>query len=396
MSDIDLEGLKRRFSTMFHVEDFVPFEVVLAVALESLAIRQSDPIWVMLVCAPSSLKTELIEALARAPSAYPVGKLTPQSLVSGWKATPGSNNGLLDKLQKMNKKLVLIKEFGTILSFQPNARQEILGQLREIFDGHFSANWGTGESYAWHGRLYLLAAVTEAIFEHQESIAALGERFLYLRLPPVNRMEVCRMALAAQEGMENGSLSRAQLAEEASSFLQNLNPSAVVTLPEPGRNALGALADFATRLRSPVPRDRWTREVSRVPTPEGPARLIKGLAAVWCAMARLREADTVRPDDFPACIRLALDSVNPARRQVVRVVYESQDPCSLDEFKSVTGLANSTVRRIADDLASLRVLTESRQGKPHRYELNSDVRHQLDAFLSGVPDKLALVGGPPT
>ena len=61
---MSLASLEFLLSQMFYIPDLVPFRVVLAVALESLGKRASDPVWVALVNAPSSLKTELIESLS--------------------------------------------------------------------------------------------------------------------------------------------------------------------------------------------------------------------------------------------------------------------------------------------------------------------------------------------
>ena len=393
---MSLASLEFLLSQMFYIPDLVPFRVVLAVALESLGKRASDPVWVALVNAPSSLKTELIESLSEVRTAYAVGKITRQTIVSGWQAKPGNNKtnlGLLGTLKRENKNLILMKEFGTILSFDKNDRQVILGQLREIFDGHYVAEWGTGARYEWRGQVYLLAATTEAIFDHQHSIAALGERFLYLCLPPLDRALVSAKALDTQEKMEAGVLSRQHLAREVAQFLHGLDPDVPVQLSESDRNRLAALADVATRLRTPVSRDRYSKEVLRWVTPEGTARLIKSLASIWRSLARLRGETSVSQDDFPTCIRLALDSVHPSRRRILRIAYASLLPLEYRAFAAGTTPKEATAKRICEDLYVVGIMAGTGTGQSATCGLTDQSRKQLDVILSGVSDPAELLEG---
>jgi hypothetical protein len=103
-----------------------------------------------------------------------------QTFVSGFK---GKNSSLLERLDAKGLSFLLLKDFTTVLSLHRDARSEILGALREIYDGEYSKDFGNGQSVSWSGRLGFLAGVTPVIDRHHQVLAVLGQRFLMLRLP---------------------------------------------------------------------------------------------------------------------------------------------------------------------------------------------------------------------
>ena len=111
----------------------------------------------------------------------------------------------------------MLKDFTTVLSLHRDARSEILGALREIYDGEFSKDFGNGQSVSWSGRLGFLAGVTPVIDRHHQVLAVLGQRFLMLRLPPEDRDAITLRALAMR-GRE--AEIRADLREAMGAFIR--------------------------------------------------------------------------------------------------------------------------------------------------------------------------------
>src|SRR5437899_8992194 len=60
----------------------------------------------------------------------------------------------------------LIKDFTTVLSMKRDKRSVILSQLREIHDGQFRRDFGTGVTKIWNGRVSIVAAVTPVLDRH--------------------------------------------------------------------------------------------------------------------------------------------------------------------------------------------------------------------------------------
>jgi hypothetical protein len=86
-----------------------------------------DPIWLGLIAPPSSAKTEILNSTSRLPYVVPAATLTPASLLSG---TPkkqyqkGAKGGLLRQIGEFG--ILMLKDFGSILSMRPDAKSEVL------------------------------------------------------------------------------------------------------------------------------------------------------------------------------------------------------------------------------------------------------------------------------
>ena len=96
---------------------------------------------------------------AKAAKPTQAATITPAGLLSG---TPqkqranGNKGGLLRQIGKFG--IVVLKDFGSILAMRPDAKSEILGALREIYDGHWTRVVGSdgGRSLFWQGKLGVL------------------------------------------------------------------------------------------------------------------------------------------------------------------------------------------------------------------------------------------------
>ena len=128
--------------------ELVDFEVVdVALATVQANRMEGDPLWVFLVAPPSGGKTEVIRALDDVPDVFGLSSLTPQTFASGFER-PGLETSLLPKL---DGKTVTMKDFGTVLSMHRDKRGEIFAQLREVYDGSFTKQWGNGKAFRWDG-----------------------------------------------------------------------------------------------------------------------------------------------------------------------------------------------------------------------------------------------------
>src|SRR5215471_11208153 len=93
-----------------------------------------DPLWGLLVDASGGGKTELLRSLRGKPCAFFLSKLTDKTLKSGYRdpQNPGKDPSLLPQL---NGKVLIIKDLSPLLSMQRNARNAIVSDLRDAYDG---------------------------------------------------------------------------------------------------------------------------------------------------------------------------------------------------------------------------------------------------------------------
>src|SRR5262245_28953803 len=193
----------------------------------------TDPLWMFLVAPPSSGKTEIINSLRDVPDVFTLSTLTPQTFASGFEKK-GVETSLLPKL---TRKVITLKDFGTVLTMYHEKRAEILGQLREIYDGAFSKAWGNGRSLNWTGKVGLLAGVTGVIDREYALSAALGERFLMYRVQGAPARTLARRAFEQQSSFEQEQ--RLALRTIVAAYLNSLLP---VPPPMPGHIRDGILA----------------------------------------------------------------------------------------------------------------------------------------------------------
>ena len=162
------------------LDDEVYPVAVLATALANW--MHGQPVWLLIVAPPSSGKTLFIQAYARMKTVYPLSSLTARTFASGLKnEKEEGSNSLLHWLNRERKSLLTLKDFGTILSLAVQERNGVLAQLREIYDGEYSAAYGTGERFQWKGKLGLIAGGTPKVDDLHKWSSELGERFVQIR-----------------------------------------------------------------------------------------------------------------------------------------------------------------------------------------------------------------------
>jgi len=78
----------------------------------------------------------------------------------------------------------VIKDVTSILSANRDARAEILGAMREIYDGRWSRTIGSdgGQTLNLTGRIVCIGAVTTAWDRAHDVIASMGDRFVLVRM----------------------------------------------------------------------------------------------------------------------------------------------------------------------------------------------------------------------
>lgn len=133
------------------------------------------------------MKTVLLEALSGLPECHFVDKLTPNTFLSGQIQQPDNKGtGSPSLLHRIGQTGILIySDFSTILAMNRDHRNAILADMRRIYDGKLSREFGTTERPAervWEGRLTFAAAATPAIDTYFSVFQSLGERFVLIRL----------------------------------------------------------------------------------------------------------------------------------------------------------------------------------------------------------------------
>jgi hypothetical protein len=301
----------------------------------------------------------LLSSLSGQPDVHAAATLTEGALLSG---TPrkdrsaGARGGLLRQIGAFG--ILLVKDFGSVLSMQRDARASVLAALREIFDGEWTRHVGTdgGQTLAWKGKLGLIAASTPVVDAHHAVIGAMGERFVTYRLPLADADQQGARALA-HEGQERAM--REQLAQATSDVLENVSDEEDVAGEVGLTDRLVKLASLVVRCRSSVERHAYSREIEFVPDAELPGRIALVLARIYHALRRL----SVDPEtSWHLIVKVGLDSMPAIRRATIEALLRG-NAATTQVVAGRMGLPSTTVRRALEDLAAHGVVNRTGQGR---------------------------------
>lgn len=376
---VELEAVYQKW---YELRDLEPIHVTLAAVTANLA--DGDPFWLLLVAPPGSMKTEFIRALNGCPFIYSLSSLTPHTFASGYQ----SKDEEPSLLMKLDQKIITLKDFTSVLAMHRDARGEILGQLREIYDGAYKKQFGNGRVVDWTGRIGLIAGVTPIVDTYSSVHQALGERFVLYRLAAADGRTVARRAMR-QRGTETGM--REELRQAVAAFFAELVPLNK-EIPEPILDRLCALAEFTARARSGVIWDH-RGEIEYIPEAEGPGRLAKQLASLASGLAIVRDSMTVTVADYLTVFKTAQDCVPAPRRAILQhlVTKYADEPQETPAIAVASGYPTNSARRYLLELAGMKLVERlpAGSGRADRWCLSSLAAHLLD---DASPVRLATSG----
>lgn len=353
----------------FYKPDLQAVRIVLG-AINAHYLKIGDPAWLFLVAPPASGKSTMsLMGASGLAEVQALSDFTENTFLSGFYGH--KEPGLLEKLGTTSKNgtisvsqgnaVFLAKDFTTVLSMRRDKRGTILSQLREIHDGTFRRDFGTGETKIWQGRVTILAAVTPVLDRYYSVFSVLGERFLQIRWHRPDSEEAGEWAIE-QQGKED------QIKAEAGEAIKNTFTRATPlapTLPAGIAPRIAALAEIVALGRTHVFRDGYgNREIEYVPEPEANTRISKGLAALIRGIAALNGRTRVEEQDLQDGFRVGLDCLPENRRRILLAASSGQDfaspPIALtmrlraaEELEALGILEDKKTLKLSDRLAQL-------------------------------------------
>lgn len=316
---------------------------------------QGDPVWLFIVAAPGGTKTELIRGLNKLEGIYPISDLTPQTLLSGEK---GKNASLLLRLPYGT--IFTYKDFTTVLSMHRDKQQAIISQLREIYDGYYRKEFGTGETKTWEGKIGFIAGVTSVIDRHYEIYAVLGERFIQYRPVQADSIALAKKAMGNSGGEKS---MRDDIQNAMADFIAGINiPQEKTLASEELRDHIAHLAAFCVKARSGIIRDGYsTREIDLIPETELPTRLAKQLITLSSALSLI--GHSTPEEDYELVRKVAMDSLPQKRKLTLNMLIPTEEKLETADVALKIGYPTNTTRRILEDLHGLGLVDREHEGK---------------------------------
>ena len=355
-----LADMKAALSEVYGLSD--PYN--LEVNLSTIATVQmpGDPLWFFQVGPPSGMKTEMLRWFGDEDRVYTLSSLTSHSLITGLEKGR-------DLLPELDGRVLIIKDFSTILEMRRESREEIFAQLRDSFDGYAENFYGTVGRKSFHSHFHLVAAVTGAIERYYSAQSWLGQRFLMARVPEVDGFE---RALETSGGEES---IRDRFRDLVRRFMNSIDLDGWRKVDASRVKELRPAIELVAKARTHVPRDS-SSTIRGYPEPEMTPRLAKQLRKLCIGRAMIHGRKEVTDEDLAFARRVVLDTIPSQRRRAMMTLLDG--PLSLDDLTQAIRLPRSTTHRLKEDLEMLGLVRRhSPDGQIILYELEDRVAKVL-------------------
>lgn len=380
---IDFQTLESVINKWLLIKDSGIIKVLVASVIANKL--KADPVWLFIVAASGGTKTELIRGLNKIEGIYPISDLTPQTFLSGEKGQ--KNASLLLRLPPEDT-ILTYKDFTTVLTMHRDKRHAILSQLREIYDGYYRKEFGTGETKTWEGKMGFIAGVTSVIDNHQSIFQVLGERFVQYRPEQPNTIALAKKAMA-NSGDEKAM--RKEIQNAFADFIAGVEmPQETVLISEDLKDRIAYLASFCVRARSGIIRDGFSsREIELIPDTELPTRLAKQLITLASAFSLIGNA--APEEDYELIFKIGMDTLPQKRRRTLKTLIGATEELETADVAMDIGYPTNTTRRILEDLHGLGLVKRQHEGKGYADKwLISDYTREL--LEKAKPNSLRVIG----
>lgn len=371
--------LEAEFKKAFLIVD----EGIIGLLVDTVIANQMDmdPVWLFLVAPSSGGKSELITSIndievGGQKLVYPISDLTTNTFASGQKKK-GKETSLLHKMPP--GALMTFKDFTSMLSKNKDARTEIMGQLREIYDKEYVKRTGTGDDIIWRGKVGAIAGATEVVYDYQEDFAAMGDRFIMYSIRQPERRALLDFVMANKANPDfNKEAIRQHLRVCMKSYVEyilaNFKEDDAQLSAETKEDIIN-VADFCTLVRSGVIVDRRKGTVEFVPAAEMPTRMIEQLLAIASAtLARHMSEPLSGGKNTPhakgelteaeklTLYKIAFDSIPKKRRMALRKLAQYVGGITTKGLAMSINYQTSVVQGWLNQLNGLGICTREAKG----------------------------------
>jgi len=367
-----LEDVFTAFKKWLYLDNTDTISIMLASVVSQQI--EGEPIWMFLVGPPGSAKTETLNSLSLLDHIYMTSSLTPHSLISGANWKDGMDPSLIPKL---DGKVMVIKDFTSILSLRDTEKDEIFGILRDAYDGKCGKEFGNGVVRNYVSRFTMLAAVTPSIYALSSSHTALGERFLKFavgdNLHHAHEQDVVSRAI---DNIDDEVQMRKEMAESVRYFLQDkisvrhIEKAGLPILTPEMKTRIIYLARWGARMRGSITRDAYRNDiVTSRPSAEVGSRLGKQLAKLAQSLAIIHGNPQVTKREYNLVRKVMVDTIPQRIEDILHATWkETQNPphvVTSQYLAGVTRYPHATITRILQDMNVLNIVervTMAKQG----------------------------------
>lgn len=354
----EVDRFKSCLAQHFVIDDWQAVDIVLACVVAHKC--GGEMLWLRIIGASGSGKTEILRSVMAIPEGYieTLETLTPSAIRRGLqlikkdKQNPENYKKIQMEptlLERLDTKLVITKELAPLLTRNHESRLEIFGLLRSVHDGELDADYGSLQGHIKQKCWFDWILGTTSYVESQNQLEMqLGSRFTDIRWGSPSTRE--QAMSKAYDNVHNLNAIRQELGATVTSTVAHADPNFAYFEPE---GWFFIMCNLLAILRTPVPRNPYTKEVELPPEPELGTRIAQNFGKICWGLRMLGI------NDFkPYIARLVWDGLPIHRRNVLKAVLALESEGHKVSQEAIanmngTGLSKSSVSLICRDLKLL-------------------------------------------
>jgi len=264
----------------------------------------------------------------------------------------------------------------------PISRDEIFGQLRDIYDGQFTKTFGNGIERVYKSKFGIIAGVTPNIDAFASFHQELGERFLKYRMGGCGISEEDRIK-RAMNNVHREEKMYTELRPLVSTYLDGIQVRHCPEIDSSVYKKIISLAMLISRMRGVVHRDKYDRQyVHAKAGHEIGTRIAKQLVKFGYGASIYLHQKEIGEEIYRLILKVALDSVPDKIEECLRVLYyntphEHDAMKTKDIFSKSEGLTLSTVNRCLQDLHMLGIVDQIGNRTNFSWVLGKEIRELI-------------------
>lgn len=368
------------FREYLEVPDETLIDVCMAVALHSTIQESGTPIWIVIIGPSGAGKTQIASQPFQkwTDRIYNIDMITPRTFVTGF--VKGK-----DLLPSLQGKLVLLKDLSSITEARPDSAKEIFAQLRHIFDGNLSGNWGSGkDSVSYKTQFDMIACITDSGWNKARDFnAQLGERIVpfSMRLRATDRENLGQRAImnasAGRQRLVNETVQIAtmhymrDMMEYTKNNIRNIELSPSVSF------GISNLLTLVNNLRTVAEYENNGSVKSWVYS-DSQGRLADTLTSLAKILAVIYGHNEIGTDEINVVRRIAYDLVQKERMTVIEMLYREQ--LTNDQLIELLRLRKYVVDKLMDTMWGLGIVIKHVDTEKAEmvYRLSHETRELID------------------
>lgn len=360
------------------IEEYLPntkdtLKILLAVATSGTR-KNRVMLWLLLVGAPSSGKTDLVKLVKNNKEVMSLDNLTLNSFITGERSTEKEKT--YDLLPLLNGKCLVIKDWTSLFSLDEKATKKIIGDWVNSYDKELSKFSSRRGKVTYESEFSHLGCITPATLnKHSTYLNMIGPRFMHFIIPDLTTDQE-NQSFDAIFSNTDRSIKEKESGEMVSSYLDYLNERDITSIKELSKGAkrfLKVASRFMAKARGIVLiqsasfKDDQGKDITYYEATdtqiEHPFRAVQQLIDLSKYLALVGNKEEVGAEELKLIREIVLSSMPADRANALKVLRTSENQeITTKELSDDSGKSFKTSGRLLEELSALGILKKNKGG----------------------------------